>query len=362
MEPFKNIFSAGFVNRLADAISAKDAKFKRGEFLESVLDEQWEARELKDRMHHIARQLHVNMSGDYPRQIDVLMKVAPGFKGLPALVFPDFVEMYGLDYWKLSIPALEKYTVLCSSEFAVRPFIIKYPDRMMRQMRAWAKHANEHVRRLASEGCRPRLPWAMALPDFKRDPAPVLPILEMLRTDPSEYVRRSVANNLNDISKDHPNLVLDIAREWVSETPETKRLVKHACRTLLKKGDARAMKLFGFHQVEHAKVIALKLKKTSIPIGGTLEFSFIVEIPGSVKTSLRIEYAVDYLKSRGGYGKKVFKITEREFKGREQIIRKHHVKDLTTRIHYPGLHHVTIVINGKNAASASFELVRASSI
>jgi 3-methyladenine DNA glycosylase AlkC len=128
------------------------------------------------------------------------------------LFFPDFVETYGLEHWDRSVAALEKFTRMSTSEFAVRPFLKRNQPRMMAQMAAWSKHESEHVRRLASEGCRPRLPWADALPALKRDPAPIWPILEQLKADPSEYVRRSVANNLNDISKDHPEQVLAIAQ------------------------------------------------------------------------------------------------------------------------------------------------------
>ena len=358
MEPFKNVFSAEFVNRLAAAIAARDRAFKQKVFLNVVLDRQWNDRELKDRMHHIAAQLHATMGGRYPRQLRVLMKIAPSFNGLPALVFPDYVEMHGLDHWELSIAALEAFTPLSSSEFAVRPFIMRDATRMMAQMSRWAEHENEHVRRLASEGCRPRLPWGMALPQFKRDPSPVLPILEKLRDDPSEYVRRSVANNLNDIAKDHPDMVLDIARRWMNENPARRRLVKHACRTLLKRGDATVMKLFGFHQAVDAAVTDLTMVKKRIPIGGAIEFSFQVKVPDGSAPILRIEYAIDYLKARGSYGRKVFKITERSFSGTQKVTRRHNVQDLTTRVHQPGCHHLHIIVNGRKTNTTTFHLMK----
>ena len=122
------------------------------------------------------------------------------------------IEVYGLGYPEESLHALEQITRLVSAEFAVRPFILRDPDRTMEYFRRWSLDENATVRRLASEGCRPRLPWAVALPMFKKDPSPLLPILENLKDDASLYVRKSVANNLNDISKDHPDLVLELAR------------------------------------------------------------------------------------------------------------------------------------------------------
>jgi len=359
VEPLKNVFDPSFVTRLADAVAERDAGFKRKVFLVNVLDRAWSGRELKDRMHHLAFCLNESMSGSYPDKINLLIEISPDFKGLAALVFPDFVEMFGLDDWDISIHALEMFTPLSSSEFAVRPFIIRDPVRMMATMNAWAGHENEHVRRLASEGCRPRLPWAMALPGFKRDPKPVIPVLERLRDDPSEYVRRSVANNLNDIAKDHPDLVLKIAKAWLKNAPESRRrLVKHACRTLLKRGDPRAMKLFGYDHQVNAKVADLRVKKSKVSIGQSIEFSFRVGVPEGRPASLRIEYAIDYVKARGGHGRKVFKITERMFSGEERISRKHKVQDLTTRIHYPGRHHLHIIVNGRKINTATFYLVR----
>lgn len=356
-EPLKHIYTREVVSGYAGSIAKHDRRFDVEACLRRVFDREWKTRELKDRMHHIARCLYEGMSGDYPENIRILMIVGPRFKGLAAMVFPDIVEMYGLDHLDDSVQALEAFTPMSSSEFAVRPFIIRYPDRMMKQMRKWARHENEHVRRLASEGCRPRLPWAIALPEFKRDPSPVLPILEQLRTDPSEYVRRSVANNLNDISKDHPELVLEIAARWLREKPETLKLVKHACRTQLKKGDKKAMALFGFHDRTPVKISGLAMKSERVNIGGVVAFAFTVVVPDGASVLLRIEYAIDYVKARGQHGRKVFKITERTFAGKQHIARKHRVHDLTTRVHYPGRHHLYILVNGQLSAAATFELI-----
>jgi len=355
-EPFKNMFSREFVKKLAAATAAVEPAFHASDMRARVLDETWEARELKDRMRHIAAALYGGLPGTYAQRIGVLRKVAPGFSGLPALVFPDVVEQFGLDDWDTSLPALEAFTLLCSSEFAVRPFIERDTRRMMKQMMQWARHENEHVRRLASEGCRPRLPWGMALPAFKRDPSPVLPILEQLRSDPSEYVRRSVANNLNDIAKDHPALVLEIATRWLREAPETRRLVKHASRTLLKSGSPKAMALFGLDHEVDADIRGLSLGRKKVPIGDVVEFAFDVHALADEPVLLRLDYAIDFVNRSGGHSRKVFKLSERTFAGKETVRRRHPVRDLSIRTHQTGRHHLHIMLNGRVAASTTFEL------
>ena len=163
------------------------------------------------------------------------------------MVFLDFVEVFGLDDYEASIPALEYFTQYMSAEFAVRPFIVKYPKQMLAQMLVWSKHTNPDVRRLSSEGSRPRLPWGIALPALKKDPAPVLPILEELKLDPSESVRRSVANNLNDIAKDHPEVTLQVLHSWQAlDREEIAAITRHALRTLLKDGHPQALELLGY--------------------------------------------------------------------------------------------------------------------
>jgi 3-methyladenine DNA glycosylase AlkC len=170
---------------------------------------------------------------------------------LENMIFQDYVEVYGLDDFKTSMQALENFTQGSSSEFAIRAFIVLYEDETMEMMKKWTQSENEHVRRLASEGCRPRLPWAMALENFKTDPTKVLEVLELLKDDTSSYVQKSVANAVNDISKDHPSKVKRLAKVWLKENTQRRWLVKHGCRTLLKQGDKELLSLFGFEKTHH---------------------------------------------------------------------------------------------------------------
>src|SRR5690606_18613561 len=241
-EPLKAGYSSEYLERLASSIARHHpGKFNRRQFLQSVFDADWEQRELKARLQHIRSCLHQHVRLSYVDALSVLMAAAPEFGGYHAILFPDYVEAYGLDDWQPSMRALAHFTKYSSAEFAVRPFLVKDPERMLKQMQRWSRDDNEHLRRLSSEGARPRLPWAMALPQFKRDPAPLLPILDQLHADPSLYVRKSVANHLNDIAKDNPQVTLDWARRFRGVHAHTDWIIKRACRTLLKRADADAL-------------------------------------------------------------------------------------------------------------------------
>lgn len=356
----KDRYSPAYVKRLAVAVSDAWPRFDAASYAHAVLGDGWVGLELKQRMRRLSSTLHRFLPLAYARQIGVLEKVAPPFGGFEGMLFPDFVEQFGLDDFETSVRTLEWFTQISSSEFAVRPFIVRYGGRMMGVMRRWASHDNEHVRRLASEGCRPRLPWAMALPEFKRDPSPVLPILEILKADPSDYVRRSVANNLNDIAKDHPEVVLGVARRWLGKSKVTDALVKHACRTLLKRGDQRALELFGYRRTAGVKVTGLRLAPTKLRIGGNLRFQFAVLHRERRPVALRLEYAVDFVKASGRSTRKVFKITEGSFAPHEPraFERKHRFRDFTTRKHHPGEHRLSILVNGEVSAEGSLMLIR----
>lgn len=357
-EPLKNMYTPAFVAHLATALHREWSAFNRDHFTALVFDDTWGERELKARMRHIAQCMRATLPPVYRDALAVLRPAAVGFQGFLHMIFPDFVELYGQDDPEFSLPALEHFTQFSSSEFAVRPFIVRDPEGMMRQMLAWAHHDNHHVRRLASEGCRPRLPWAMALPAFKKNPSPILPVLEALKTDSSEYVRRSVANNLNDITKDHPALVLDIARRWLGDNDDTNWIVRHACRTLLKRGNKEALALFGFASDISVAVEKFAVQPKNIALGEAVEFSFALRVPSKQPINVRVEYGMDFVKANGTTSQKVFRISERVCKPDEvvQFQKKHSFRDLSTRKHYPGIHGITILVNGKPVAEQSFEV------
>ena len=215
---------------------------------------------------------------------------------------------------------------------------------------------NEHRRRLASEGCRPRLPWAIGLPKYKNDPSAILPILETLKEDESEYVRRSVANNLNDISKDNPKVVIEIAKKWkgLDLGPETDKLIKHGCRTLLKQGDPKTIKLFGFRVPKDIQVKKFKVTK-EIKMGEEIEFAFTLNTDKKKLGLLRIEYIIEFVRQNNKTGKKVFKISEGHYAETERnITKKHSFKPISTRKYYAGKHSVSVVVNGRELVKRIF--------
>ena len=307
-------FTRESINHMADTILKYDPEFEKKKFIRLVFDENWEQLELKARMRHTTLCLHETLPQNYKLALDILVKIAPFIKGFDAMVLPDYVEVYGLDNWDLSLPALGYFTKYSSSEFAIRPFLVQDPDRVMPFVNKWAEDTNKSVRRFASEGIRPRLPWAMALPAFKKDPSPILPILEKLKDDESEFVRRSVANNLNDISKDHPDTVLELCEQWYGVSDKTDWIVKHACRGMLKAGNKRALLLFGHSDPANITVEALELDKKSVEIGNDVNYSFKMTIAGQDACKIRLEYVIHFVKSNGKQSKKIFKITENDYK------------------------------------------------
>ncbi|MDF1575225.1 MAG: DNA alkylation repair protein [Bacteroidales bacterium] len=350
-------FSNEFIKELGEAIKEVYPGFDMAEFNSLVYADDWGSQELKQKMHHVTSCLAETLPVDYREALAILTEIAPRFGGFNALVFPDFVEMKGLDHWELSLPALALFTGLCSSEFAVRPFLLKDPERTMPYLEELAREKNLHLRRLASEGCRPRLPWAKALPMFKKDPAPIFQILEILKEDPEEYVRKSVANNLNDISKDHPDKVLDVCERWYGHHKHTDWIVKRACRTLLKEGNKRALMLFGFSDPGEIIVENLSFDPQSISIGAALKFSFEIKLRDPGIQRVRLEYGVDYVKANGKTSRKIFQIKEADFEaGSYPITRKYSFEDMSTRKHYPGKHLFTIVVNGVGKAEGIVDL------
>jgi 3-methyladenine DNA glycosylase AlkC len=344
-------FSSSFINQLADIIQNIYPAFDKDKFTDLIYDRRWEARELKEKMRHVSGCLHQTLPEDYAKALEILRKATPSFHSFDAMVFPDYVERFGLEDWDLSLPALGFFTQFSSSEFAVRPFLAADPERAMAYLQVWAEDENHHLRRLASEGCRPRLPWGMALPGFKKDPSLILPILEKLKNDETEYVCKSVANNLNDISKDHPNLVLDICERWTGHTKNTDWIVKHACRGMLKAGNKRALSLFGFGDPTHIRVENLRLDKETLRVGEDLRYTFELNVVTHAPCKLRLELGVYYVKARGNLSRKLFKIGEKSFDpGRHSLTRKLSFADRSTRKHYAGQHQISIFVNGVEMA------------
>ncbi len=356
----KDAFDAAFIKALSIAAKGLESEFDEKHWHASAMPAHWPKMSLKQRMRHLSQLLGSCLPGAYRRQLPIVVAIAPQFQGLAGMLFPDFIEVFGTTEPDLSIPALAEITPCFSAEFAVRPFLQLYPERMLQQHMEWANHPNEHVRRLASEGLRPRLPWGQDVSWLKKDPTLTLPVLEKLKNDPSKYVRRSVANHLNDISKSHPDWLLHVAARWKGQSAATDALLKHALRGLLKKGRAEAHQLFGF-ETPAFELHGWSIHPNQLAIGQKAMLRLALEHKGIKNSQYRLEYRIHFVKSNGQRSPKVFQIIEKSLELGEKIelSRSHAFADLTTRKHYPGTHLLELQINGHVAASCEFMLQEA---
>lgn len=361
----KDIYNKPFYERLGTSLEKVVPNFVAEEFMKAILVDAFYAMEWKERVQHTTKVLHNFMPNNFAESAKLMRPIvaqlrADGFgeQGLVFMFLPDYIATYGLEDYENSVEALEFLTQFISAEFAVRPFLLKYGNQLMGEMLRMSTHQNYHVRRFASEGSRPRLPWGAAIPALKKDPTSILPILENLKNDPSEYVRRSVANNLNDITKDNSNVVIEIANKWKGLGKETDAIIKHACRSLLKSGHPEILSFYGL-DANHLSVTDFKIKTPKISIGGEVEFSFQIKNEDAIERYIRLEYTVYYLKNNGKLAGKVFKISEKSYSaGAETMIkRKQSFKLITTRTFYAGHHKLSIMVNGKETAIADFELI-----
>lgn len=359
-QPFllKEFFNRDFIEHLANAVAGTKAPFKKTAFMQDVLDADHKNRELKQRMRHTAAMLRRYLPEPYTDAVEILMKASPHVTGFGAMVLPDFVEQFGLEHYDQSIAALELFTQSSSSEFAVRPFLIRYGATMERQMVLWSGHENHHVRRLSSEGIRPRLPWAQPLPHLKADPSPIWPILENLNNDDSDYVRRSVANNLNDISKDHPNLVIARAKTWYGQSEATNGIIRHACRTLIKAGNQEVLELLGEGSAKALQVALFTADDGTVSIGNHTFLETHIRNTADRSIRLRLAYAIDFVKANGSVSRKVFswQIVELGASETRAFRRKHRFQQFTTRTHYPGSHRIHCIVNGEDRATITIAL------
>lgn len=352
----KDLFSPAFLQQLSVLCQHHCPTFDSPQFLQQTQGSDWELLELKARVRRISHSLNQSLNLAYTDAITVLIPVSSHFSGLQGFVFPDYVEVYGLNDPHTSFKALAHFTCYSTGEFAIRPFFQRYPELTLAQMKLWACSANLHLRRLASEGSRPRLPWGMALKAYKKDPLPLLPILEQLKADTEPYVQRSVANHLNDISKDHPELVLDIAQQWFGQHSVTDWVIKHALRGLLKQAHPGAMALFDLQQLPLQ--VRLDMFNARVSAEQPLHFGLELSGPEELQAKLRLEYKIGYRKKSGQLNYKVFQLSTKQWTGQNlKFERRQSFVDLTTRKHYPGLHHLQIMLNGHCYAESFFELI-----
>jgi 3-methyladenine DNA glycosylase AlkC len=322
---------------------------------------------LTGRGFQIAEALRTHLPQEFPKAVDVLLASASQPResagGMASFIFMPhlfFVARHGLDHFEDSMRAQHALTQRFTAEFSIRAFLEKHPEATLARLRQWATDPSPHVRRLVSEGTRPRLPWAPRLRAFQKDPRPVLELLELLKDDPELYVRRSVANNLNDIGKDHPALLTAVAKRWLrGATPERRWIVSHALRSAVKRADAGALATLGYGGKAEVALSGAKITPLRAKIGGSVTVSFVLANKSRKPQRVMADLVVHFVKARGT-GAKTFKLRALDLPPRAsvELRKKIGLQQLTTRKHYPGVHKVEAQLNGQRVSVGRFTLAR----
>jgi len=375
-EPLKNTYGPEIPRRIASMISHANPAFDGQKFLDYVLPD-YESLELMPRGWHMADGLRHALPDNIELAIDMLLNSLPparpdiavnsatedreGNTLAPFLFMPHtfFVARYGLDHFEASMRAQYELTQRFTAEFSIRPFLQHHTQATLATLEGWLDDPSEHVRRLISEGTRPRLPWASRLPAFQKDPTPVISLLEALKDDSSLYVRRSVANNLNDIGKDNPDVMLDTAERWMVGASEQRAwLVKHALRVAVKDAHPRALALMGFGGEASVDILDASVSPAQAKEGDVVTLSCTLRSRSDHTQTLLIDFVVHYIKANGSSRPKVFKLTSCELAAGQQIqlSKRLSLAAMTTRQHYAGEHQVELLINGQHFPLGSFTL------
>jgi 3-methyladenine DNA glycosylase AlkC len=355
----KEIFDRARLAHIARETAAVCQDFDAKKFMALATDG-LDALGIMQRMRLVASSLHAALPGDFAANIEVLKALAPRIgHGFASISLSEYVALHGAEHFDISMKALHFFTRFGSSEFAIRPFLLRDLNRTLAVMEGWAGDDNEHVRRLASEGCRPRLPWAARIPALIKDPSPVAPILERLKSDPSLYVRKSVANHLNDIGKDHPDWMLERLGGWPIEDARTAWIARHALRSLIKKGDSRALAMIGASGKPQVTVETMRVTPAEIRLGERISLSARLVSTAEESQRLVVDYAVHYIKKNGTPSRKVFKLKVLDLAAGAacDLSISQIVKDFTTRKHFAGHHWVDLLVNGETLAEGGFNLL-----
>lgn len=360
---FKHLYNEDFLKRMAEAITKTYPGFEQGKFL-SILPK-LNTLEMKPRVQLIRETLMQLLPKSYPTALQVLLKSAKTriLSGFDFWPYTDFIQHYGLKDAKLSLDALKELTPLFTSEFSVRPFLKTHSKLTLQYLEKCAKDPDVHVRRWASEGSRPRLPWGERLHDFVKDPSPTLKILDHLKFDPELYVRKSVSNHLNDITKDHPERVIKTLSQWKKSAQKEQIknidwIIHRSLRTLIKSGHPGALNLIGISTKTQLEVRKLKITPTLAQVGKQIEFKFTIRSLSTREQKLVVDYIIHFAKANGSTSAKVFKLKKQILEAGKELsfAKKHSLKKITTRVYYPGIHFLQIQVNGQAGPKVKWTL------
>lgn len=348
---FKNMINDAVVKKIAASISSVYPDFESKKFIKMELG----PHELKARVLLITKNLKTYLPDEYPEALAILLKAMEkgDLNGFALWPFSEYISQFGLEHFDESMKGMYQLTQRFTSEWAIRPYFIKDHKKVLKYFTKWAGDKNHHVRRWVSEGSRPLLPWGQKLPLFIMDPTHTLQLLDKLKFDDELYVRKSVANHLNDISKNHPQVVIEMLRLWQKDARESdlaklQWITRHALRTLIKRGHPGALKFMGVDGKAAVKIENLKADKKKYKLHDDLNFRFTMTSTSKSSQKIIIDYAIDFMKANGKKGKKVFKLKTMELGAKDsvEVKKKHSLKPITTMKYYPGLHHVYLQVNG----------------
>ena len=372
-EPFKNMLNADLVRQAAVHLQRTTPGFDATHF-KRLATSGLDALEMKARAMHICAALEATLPGDFNtaaqaltaalapteagEQMAQLQGLQQGLRGWILWPVGEYIARHGQRDPEVALQALHALTQRFTAEFAIRPFIVQHPALAFSTLQRWVRDDSPHVRRLVSEGSRPRLPWGLQLKSLIADPSPTLPLLLALQDDTNETVRRSVANHLNDIAKDHPQLVAQWLHEHLPDAPAPRRaLLRHASRTLIKAGDAQVLKAWGLGGLFKGSA-TLTVAPARVAVGG--EVTFMLHLQSSTRRTqtLVIDYLVHHVKAHGGTSPKVFKGWQIDLlPGAEVTLSKRHsMRPVTTRRYHAGRHGIAVQINGRVVTEGSFVL------
>ena len=369
-EPLTNQFGADVPRAIACMLQAVHPSFQSDAFVRDALAD-YDDLGLMQRGQKIAQALHQHLPQDYEQAVAILLAslhqphardMGQSLGSFLFLPHTRFVATYGLGHFEASMQAQHALTQRFTAEFSIRPFLQMHPEATLRQLQAWATDPSPHVRRLVSEGTRPRLPWAPRLRSFQQDPTPVLALLELLKDDPELYVRRSVANNLNDIGKDHPGVLTQTAQRWLQgASPERQWIVGHALRSAVKRGETGALQVLGFGQAATVDVSQVQIHPERAAMGGAVQIGFAVSNPQATSQRVLVDFCVHYIKANGQAKAKVFKLKTLNLAPGQTVplAKRLSLAEMTTRKHYPGLHRVDVLLNGQPLPLGAFEVLAA---
>lgn len=373
-EPLKHLLNDSVPPRIAAMVRRAWRKFDTTAFLQQV-EPGYESLELMARGQRIAQALQAHLPQDVLRALGVLVESMDPPMGIDAAGEPDagdrpysaflylphsiYIGTHGLPHFEAAMAAQHALTQRFTAEFCIRPYLLHHQGATLARLRDWAQDDNAHVRRLVSEGTRPRLPWAPRLPAFQNNPQLALPLLDALKDDPSSYVRRSVANHLGDIAKDHPELAVGTARTWLQGAPAPREaLVRHGLRFLIKRSDAGALDALGVGHVVALDVRAARVLPARARIGDKVRIEVELHNPTPQPQRVLADLKVHYVKAHGGAAPKVFKLQTLDIApGATVAVGKTlSLQQMTTRTHYPGAHQVELVLNGRPLPLGQFQL------